>query len=515
MGFPRSIKEKMMVAAARHCCVCHRYKGVKVEIHHIVQEADGGKNTLKNAITLCFDCHADAGHYNSRHPRGTKFSPAELRLAKESWLKIVAENKIVTSTDTGDFHCRYYICKNFETLSKVAASDLSTFPVSKPLLVKNDVLSLLQDIIRRHPHTSRNGRCWGKKFRNKDEYLENYPNIEFLSHGGFKYPYFNEVRKVQPQELDQFRVKDGVVDAMVEHGVSVSTGVSVVGCYESGCEGVEFLEEYLFRDLWCAFLAVKNVANKPVSLDVLTASTSQGVGFQNFSPSSLIVESIDLPATPICPGETVLIPLAVILPPIYPYKVERMSSESVDRSNGCYQAVTHCAMDQKVLNDFLIYGGTILPNELSGKGAQGQFEQPVHKLDLTNFYEIDMHWACGSCPHLFFQYDRLVYVRELLAHCENRTGVDRFVIPESVSKIVVAELEDEVAEIDLLTVDKTIILSGLRLAKGEQIEIDVYPGASCEVIGQYRPKVAIQSDAPMGRIRNSLIYEFLNSCAEV
>jgi len=81
VGFPKGVKDRILVAAARHCCVCHRYNGVGVEAHHIVQEADGGPNKYENAIVLCFDCHAAAGHYNSRHPRGTKFSPEELRLA--------------------------------------------------------------------------------------------------------------------------------------------------------------------------------------------------------------------------------------------------------------------------------------------------------------------------------------------------------------------------------------------------------------------------------------------------
>ena len=71
VGFPQKVKDQIFVDTARHCCVCHRYKGVKVEVHHIKQEALGGENTYENAISLCFDCHCDAGHYNPKHPRGT------------------------------------------------------------------------------------------------------------------------------------------------------------------------------------------------------------------------------------------------------------------------------------------------------------------------------------------------------------------------------------------------------------------------------------------------------------
>ena len=55
----------------------------KIEIHHITPQAEGGADTIENAIALCFDCHADAGHYNTDHPKGTKYSRPELRMAKE------------------------------------------------------------------------------------------------------------------------------------------------------------------------------------------------------------------------------------------------------------------------------------------------------------------------------------------------------------------------------------------------------------------------------------------------
>ena len=77
------------MASARHCAVCRRYKGVKIEVHHIKPKNQGGKDTFENAIPLCFDCHSDAGHYFANHPKGTKFSPAELKKHKKEWFRIV------------------------------------------------------------------------------------------------------------------------------------------------------------------------------------------------------------------------------------------------------------------------------------------------------------------------------------------------------------------------------------------------------------------------------------------
>lgn len=85
MSFPRQVRNEALVKSHRRCCVCHEFSGRSVNVHHIVQEADGGANTIDNAICLCLRCHAEAGHFNPRHPMGTKYSPDELRAHRDQW----------------------------------------------------------------------------------------------------------------------------------------------------------------------------------------------------------------------------------------------------------------------------------------------------------------------------------------------------------------------------------------------------------------------------------------------
>lgn len=61
MPFPRPVRDEALVRSNRRCCVCHEFGGRSVNVHHIVQEADGGPNTIENAICLCLRCHAEAG----------------------------------------------------------------------------------------------------------------------------------------------------------------------------------------------------------------------------------------------------------------------------------------------------------------------------------------------------------------------------------------------------------------------------------------------------------------------
>lgn len=79
MGFPQSVADEVLVKCGRHCCLCGKYAGLKIELHHIKQAADGGEDTADNCIPLCLDCHAEVGSYNTRHPKGRKFTEKELK----------------------------------------------------------------------------------------------------------------------------------------------------------------------------------------------------------------------------------------------------------------------------------------------------------------------------------------------------------------------------------------------------------------------------------------------------
>lgn len=91
MTWSLEIKTQTLVACGRRCCICHKFCGTNIECHHIIPEADGGESTLENCIPLCFDCHAEAGHYNIRHPKGTKYTSTELRGHRDIWFETMAD----------------------------------------------------------------------------------------------------------------------------------------------------------------------------------------------------------------------------------------------------------------------------------------------------------------------------------------------------------------------------------------------------------------------------------------
>lgn len=267
MGFSPKIKEQIMVDTARHCCVCHRYKGVKVEVHHIKQEALGGKNTYDNAIAVCFDCHADAGHYNPQHPRGTKFSPRELKKSKESWLKIVQQNKIKEPSEPDTFLCQYFVCESYENLVEISNGDLSRFPINNVILLKNEVFDALNNVIINHPQKHRYANICGEGYKSKEEYCKKYPDTFTTNSSDGKYSYFELCRVPTLEELEKYKSKDGVLKLMINHGMPIENISAIVGCHEDICCGVPVQEEFIFRKLWCSFLAITNISDFPVALD--------------------------------------------------------------------------------------------------------------------------------------------------------------------------------------------------------------------------------------------------------
>lgn len=105
MPFSDSIAREVLVRSRRCCCICHQFCGTKIELHHIVPVEQGGDDSFENCIPVCFNCHAEIGHYNEKHPRGRRLAPQELRQHRDKWLaqqEAASRKKVVEGTLTAD-----------------------------------------------------------------------------------------------------------------------------------------------------------------------------------------------------------------------------------------------------------------------------------------------------------------------------------------------------------------------------------------------------------------------------
>jgi hypothetical protein len=101
MAFSQQIRESLLVKCHRHCCLCHKPAGSKMEIHHIRFRAEGGDDSEDNGIPLCLDCHADVAAYNPRHPKGIRYTESELKRHRDQWFAICAASPWQRTLYTG------------------------------------------------------------------------------------------------------------------------------------------------------------------------------------------------------------------------------------------------------------------------------------------------------------------------------------------------------------------------------------------------------------------------------
>lgn len=125
MGFPQEVAEKALVACSRCCCICHKFCGTKIELHHIKQKAYGGLDTFENCIPLCFDCHADMGKADPKHPKGKRYTEDELIAHRDSWYQKNSNSKGVFPQEVSQSDRELFkkICSKFSVEIQVWLRD--------------------------------------------------------------------------------------------------------------------------------------------------------------------------------------------------------------------------------------------------------------------------------------------------------------------------------------------------------------------------------------------------------
>lgn len=333
MPFSSNVRTDALVAAARHCCTCHRYKGVKVEVHHIVQEAESGDNTSANAIALCFDCHTDAGHYNPLHPRGTKFSPQELRQARDEWHRIVQTISLdIPRSDL--LYCRYLVCESISSIREITEGDLPRFPIGHPHLVENDVIHFQRSYIRTYTTTTSTPGA-------QDSAPGTSPNVG--------------------PHVEAQRIDDG------DH----------------------------LRPLWAVYLAATNLTDSPIRIDWINGRRETGDGFQS-RPFTLSdnrgADRRQLPEARLPSGATLLFSVATVLGPSKYIRTILISQVGKSGLNVIQnEEVLHKDISDS-LRETLVVGPSFWPSSIDTSGGS----QPIHSFDPSNVYVIDRDWRAGG-----------------------------------------------------------------------------------------------------------------------
>lgn len=504
MGFPTAIKQQVMIDSARHCCVCHRYKGIKMEVHHLKQKANGGEDTFENAIPLCFDCHADAGHFNDRHPRGTKFSIKELIKARDAWYEYVRKNQLVEKILIPDsIQASYYVLNSFDELSSVLNHDLSSIDRynNKSYLASNKVSSQWENILKSHKSDFGGpiDQCLiieGRFFSSVEEYEFVYDNVCIIDKSSNDHPYFEAKRKVEWPELLETIEQKNFVKELMQSGIDASDFcTSLLYKNEVGCGDGELRYEYIelfeIAPISFIFIGIRNVSKNQIKLNWLT-TTDENV-------------RLILPKFNVLPMELVLIPVstAINISGIDKYG-ECLKHIDGDRGLDLTRLVNMTNFDR---SEVKFFKNIINPKSVIYNDNEGEYEIDVHEFDFTNLYSINSYWQCGSCPHLFMINSKgfQQYFRKILTAYSNRIGSDFFIVPENVSQFVIRELEDETTYLNFISINGVQVFENLVLNKGDSIKVDATPFDKVVVEGFYIPDNLVVESLDDYWYRNEMI----------
>ena len=511
MGFSRSIREEALVRAARRCCVCRRFKGVGVEVHHILPLADGGENSLDNAIVLCFDCHCAAGHYNPKHPKGTKFSPGELHKHRDGWFQRVSDSGVDAPEpeEFSRYYSRHLLCMDAGAAGDLLDMDRERIPFRYDYVLSNRVLDFMRNVLADElPHASDSslhspGQYWGDgEFQSLQDFHEMHPEF-----GG---------ETSRPLNTADF-CDDGLVPSRVmRQAVEAGLPPSEIGnaCVEEyGCaDGPNYFAS-VRRPLFL-FAELRNDSEEPVVFSSLIARSDEESAFvrklSTCGTGHLL--TVDHSNLTLNPGDILLVPECVVLsgqsydPMHTEFEVEyEMSEEQV-------QSVGLCGAGDS--SDFYVIGPASIIEGYKLIVDHNEVTATIHPFELDKCYLYFRAWMVGSCPHLYvFDQERgWSYIREILSDSSpNRATCERLFMSENIQRLRIVETDYESTVIENLKFnDESLIHEPAILQRGDEMEFSIDGPGTLVISGWYDASIMVPENPLQARQQQSLraAYEF-------
>lgn len=491
-----------MIESARRCCVCKRYKGVGVEIHHIVPKAKGGEDSYENGIPLCFDCHCSAGHYNPDHPRGTKFSPDELKGHKDSWFEYVRKHPFELGEDAPDpkIVCRYYVTSDRETASKFLNFDEKSLIKTKYLLNTPNLKKQFQALDKAYGDDVQDNETDGyaeKFYESRKELIDEYPEFQ----GCQNVPLSERV-------LLEGKLTDPFARNLIAAGASAQQVASMQYFYEA-CGGSGWGIDYQTRKPYFVFAQIINISDEKIRMTSLNN--------QPFELNSLVESDVfdmsdvkniyKLNDMELSRDENMSLFLGVIAGPIDydPSSIQFEMTPEIDENDEGDTLVRICLNSEGVDSDFSTCGKIYIPKTMSFVKEDQELEVAFEDFRPDTLFLISREWLCGSCPHLFGVNKRTGDVRFVKTLFDKSGGkiVEEIIDCKEFSKIIVAEFDNEISEITSLNLDGKEFLIGRELRYGDSISFDVNDVEMAKMTGLYNSMIQYPQNYDQRRQKSS------------
>lgn len=412
-------------------------------------------------------------------------------------------------------HVRYLVCRSFDAIADIAGDNFDRLPVNSPVFLSNEVSNFWQRLVARNGGRMRRDEVRGGAFRTSVDYRRSYPEARRASEDQHL-PAYDLVRKCTEEDVrERVAASDPISLMLFESGVEPADVCLVVGHHRlCGPRGPEsFLEEYLLRPIWA--LLAEFVVDETVrfSLDSWRAYV-QDSGVHGLAavtdPLHVHPESGRLPRAPIEPGQSVVIPLATLVPrfPLPPEHHVFLDSDS--DKDGRYQELKITMFRREELS-LDVWGPARIPIEVDLTIGAERHTSDVREFEPNLMYTIDRSWYSGSCPHIFEVHgrDRIIYHGTAFGEAPGIEQAFRVETDPGATHLVVAELESEVTFISQLLVDGHLRAAEKCVTSGNWFAVALEPGnRTIELHGYYAlsPETTVASSSSE---RNAVVRDFM------
>ncbi len=314
--------------------------------------------------------------------------------------------------------------------------------------------------------------------------------------------------------VNEIKGRSGLIDLCLENGMKPESFVRAVVSPPEMCGGpVEnvIFDEYLsLFSPWFVFFEINNASMESIVLNNIKGLQYSEFGdFSDLSKEDKVNWSQYFPPNPIKPGESVMIPLTILLENQFtsPNKYESLT---IMEEYSWEVAERHQLFIEKNLlsekNTFTYLATRFLPRSLSYSLNDVSYELSTHELDLNRVYTIDSQIMCGSCPHLFVikQDGAMEFVRSLFTLNPGEECLEKIEIKSDWNLILICELEPEITYLSQVILDGKEVLTDFKLEEGDEIEIEVKGSRQVTITGKYISEI-IRTDFAAIQQRNRLV----------
>ena len=91
LGISQQTIDEILAKCARRCSICRRFRPLHLQVHHVIEKAQGGSDDPDNLLPICLSCHTDV---HSTVPFTRRFSVNELKMHRNQLYQLVASGRI-------------------------------------------------------------------------------------------------------------------------------------------------------------------------------------------------------------------------------------------------------------------------------------------------------------------------------------------------------------------------------------------------------------------------------------